>query len=868
MEKDNKVIYPMMIELNESVESDIYYISLPKEIKDKLIELEKVVSSKPVYNLPSITLKNILCSYLDGIVDMSVVTEYSEDSKWLVCFKDININRVVTCFKIWVDEFYIKGSIAGAKRKNGSDKKVLSLANELIDLIELDMFKQTIYENVKLFEAGLATCKEAFSLYPQKIIGSLIGSKININGKEAKLIYSDKNELVTDTDIFEQKKDYYSFVINLAVQTLPPYNKAYLNVDLSIRRWVSQNENPDDRIYIGNNKNCYIRVKDDRMQCIKTKYNYDNKKKEWDDIDIRCFKECQIDSKVLDFITVLKSPKTYNNGGIGDILIPYQEGINGIETNVHSGVSFIDRKITMDFVREHVLKFDGINSVVEAIGIAKPVQKTNNDFYEGKEDVTIDSKYVVEQLEKALDGEAVNIEIYAAGDSKIALQEYLKSYIGDSDKHKIKCYDYEEYIFEKLDKTSKSNKANVVGFELRVEEITKLLNKVNTPTISFIAIHDAKYFSKLSTANKVDVDPKNAIRAGFAETGRLTQFLTFEEFEKQQANVDSADEKYEAKKVRASELGAKINKQNKTDKINKSINGAILDGLRQLGVVFNYETNKKMIGKKIIGIHICNYKKTLYGNIKPFPIIITYDVDKSKVMAYCELVDRIDIPYWKVILGLSKLGAEKNPFDLNKSISSTTMYRRLERIIYNSDSSNIIILDANGTSRKFIEGIMNSKIQVSEKNEYNQTINLLINNDKYIDLSKAKNDIAIIRLRHNNEIPSYLVRQKNSDSYLNTSGLFKYKELYYSIDQKTAAEGKAYKMSESKALKSSRYSHRKMIEMYPIYVSGNEENHNINELNAIGIVHMLRGTSIQFTSQMTILPLPLHLAMKMEEYIK
>lgn len=84
---------------------------------------------------------------------------------------------------------------------------------------------------------------------------------------------------------------------------------------------------------------------------------------------------------------------------------------------------------------------------------------------------------------------------------------------------------------------------------------------------------------------------------------------------------------------------------------------------------------------------------------------------------------------------------------------------------------------------------------------------------------------------------------------------------------KSAGEKDAYDRSESKALTGKRYSHRKMVEIYPMYVSGDEKKHEENEKIAVGIVHLLRGTSIQFTSQMTVLPLPLHLASKMEEYI-
>lgn len=867
MEKDKKVIYPMMIALDELVKDKIYYIELPTEIKEKWIQLEKKSTNKPIYNLPTVTLKKMLNSYLEGIVDMNVVSENSDDSKWISCFKEVNIDILVNCFKIWIDEFYVKGTISKeTKRKNGLDEGVKKLAEELTSMVTSDAFNKIVCEEVILFENGLAKAKEAYQLYPLKIIDSLIGKTINIKGLEAKLIYSSKNEIVTDTKVFHVDDDYSSFMIKLTVQTLPPHNKAYLNVDVSIRRWICRNSNEKGTNYIGNDKNCYIRVKDDRMQSIKTQYSKEAKRNVWDEIDIRCFKECQMESKVLGFTEVLKVPHKYNNGKVGDILIPYQEGIKGIDTSVDNGVTFIDRKIIFDFIKEKILVNSSHKANIEAEYMRKPVQSVKNEFIVASdEDRNIDEESIdiekfLGQLDKALLGEAANIEIYADGDLKNALEQYLKIFVGGSSKNKVTICEYTD-IFDELQKTSNSRRDNIPGFEIRVDEITKALDKVNTPTIAFIAIHDANYFSKRKDDDKIDIDPKKAIRAGFAETGRLTQFITFEEFEKQENAIE--DKKNKAKMKNENKDNAKDEDKKKPSKkegVNMAVEGAVLDGFRQLGVVIDYSNNKKMKGKNIVGIHICNYKKTLYGTLKPFPIIITYDVENSSVKAYCELVDNVDIPYWKAILGLSKISLRKDIDVVSKGISSTTTYRRLDRIINNMKEDVVVIIDANGTTRKFVKGISNSEINNMDKNEFNQVVRLLVSDDKEIDLTGVEKEVAIVRLRHNDEVPSYLVEEKDENMFANRSGLFKYEHVYYSLDAKTLNEHNSYKKLESKALKENRYSHRNVVEMYPMYSSGDES-------IAVGIVHSLRDASIQFNAQMTVLPLPLHLGSKMEEYV-
>lgn len=53
----------------------------------------------------------------------------------------------------------------------------------------------------------------------------------------------------------------------------------------------------------------------------------------------------------------------------------------------------------------------------------------------------------------------------------------------------------------------------------------------------------------------------------------------------------------------------------------------------------------------------------------------------------------------------------KYQVEVSKSISSTTINRRLDRIIRKKDENTLIIVEANGAVRNFLKGISNSKIQ-------------------------------------------------------------------------------------------------------------------------------------------------------------
>lgn len=870
MQKDKKVIYPMMIELNNIIKDTLYYVSLPKLIKEKWIELERKSKSSynPMYNLPTVTLRKMLSTHLDGVIDMNPVSDSSEDRKWLVSFKNVNIKIIVNCFKIWIHEFYIKGVLTkDYKRKDGQDENVNRIANELIEMLTSETFGEVSNEEVVLFEGGKAIIKEGFQLYPLRIVNSLMGKSIFISGVETKLLYSSNNELVTDTHDFHNEDDYYSFVIHLSVQTLPPENKAYLNVDLSVRRWISRNEKKDGKIYLSNDKNCYIRVKGDRLQSIKTEYDKELKENCWKSIDFRCFREAQVDSNIPKFTEVLERPEKYNFSKIGDVLIPYEEGIEGIDTTVKSGVTFIDRQTAFEIIKKQLSDLDNISLDIEAVNVRKVVQKKNNNFYEDNDPFKVKSDYFLEQLDKALDGEKLTIEIYAESEMRDSLFRRLNDFFENGTKYEIKFCEVED-ICGRLAKTSDSKKENLPGFEIKKEEIIKKLKKVNTPTLAFVVIHDKEYFSRLD--RRINVDPKAAIRYGFAETGRLSQFITYEEFEKEEKRIKRSDEIFEKKKDTALKNNNKLKARSKSEKLNKTINGAVLDGFRQLGVVFDYKTNKHMKGKIIVGIHVFNYKKTYYGNLPLLPIILTYDVDNSKIMVYCDLIDKVDVPYWKGILGLSKLASAKNIKELIKGISNTTVYRRLDRIINKGSSDSIIVIDANGTTRQIVKGISNSAIEKAEKNEFKEVTRMLISDDRYIDFTECRNELGMVRLRHNDEVSSYFTMDKGMENknFIQQSGIYNYNGIYYSIDGRPSHENVVYDKHVSKANDKSSFSHRNMVEIYPIFVSGDEKSHDKNEKIAICILDLLRNASIQFTStQKTLLPLPLHLAAKMEEYI-
>ena len=81
-------------------------------------------------------------------------------------------------------------------------------------------------------------------------------------------------------------------------------------------------------------------------------------------------------------------------------------------------------------------------------------------------------------------------------------------------------------------------------------------------TMSIVIIHGPEYY-KLSGKVDSKVDPKNALRVGFANTGRLTQFVIIEKYLEK-----------EKERLKNIETGRAINKNgeiNKTNAVNTSV---------------------------------------------------------------------------------------------------------------------------------------------------------------------------------------------------------------------------------------------------------------------------------------------------------
>lgn len=868
-------IFPMTIKIEEKISEKIYFLSFPKAIKEKLLKLEEASNIKfnrMFHYLPTNSLKRMFVTHLKGVTDMRNLSNNTDDRKWLIGFEKIDTQRVVKILKVWIEAFYIDETELDKSRKNSDNVK--TLAWQIIEGISAKDFEtDNICEDIVLFEDGKSIDSTGYSILPLKIVNSLVGKEIEFLGKNVELLYSSNNEVVTNPITYKDKKnvDYYSYVMNFSVQTLPPYNEVYLNINFSIRRWISRNEF-HNIFFLEDAKSTYVKVSEHKLQRIDAKYSNISKKVTWKNADSKCFNACYSGDKLPEFEEVITYPEKYITGNIKDIYMPFEYGIKDIKGikithNAGSGMPFKDYKALFEVLKKQ-LSFLTKKNKVEAtkiIGSNNPTAFFDDYF------LLKDKENFLNALKGALCNEKLSIEIWyndGQEDVRDALIKKLENHLDETNVN-ISCFKLGN-LSDKLTLDDEKIKVNLKGFEIRVSEIEEKLKCANGPNLCFVVLDNEEEF--VNSKNKPDakLDPKKAIRVGFARMGRLTQFITPKGYRSTEEKNNKEINSYN-KRLQEYQEGKRDKKPRAVGRnyyVNTNIQHAILDGYRQLGLLCNVSKNKVLNNKKVTGVHICNYKNTIYGTyIQPFPIMITCDFKNNYVSAYCDFVDNVDIPYWKLILGLSR-ELSKAPVRNSKSVKSSTsvLTRRISRIV-KEEENNIIILVADGTNRKLIKGIANSEIAKVFDSEKRRVNELYINddNDGKIKLNDASN-LAIIRLRVNGEVPDYYPTdsEKNTNNYKNMSGIFEFNGVYYSLDSRTGGEKDTLDGDHSKTENDQRYSHRNIVELFPLFIAEGSYEKTVENLKA---VHDLRNASLQYSSEKTILPLPLHLAKKVEEYI-
>lgn len=868
--KDSK-IYPMLIPLQDQ-SAELYRVAFPGELKEKMLRLESESNAQFKrylgHRLPFDSLKKILSRYL-GIIHMSPVSESSDDKNWLIALAPVNSVLLGRAFRIWVESFYVaEQELASPRSKIGNWKQ---FAQEVMDSIDGDTFAcRNVPEEVVLVKDGVPVKDSCcFDALPLIVVNQLKGKALHLDNRELPLWASGVNELMTQPDLLpDDDENLYtsSLVLHFSVQTIPSVKNAFLNVEVSKRRWLSSEL--EKKLYLKTDKCAYLPIKE--HQFLEIWGGYRDKTVTWYTKDIRWYEALFPGTTLPDMKTVIDDPQNYVLGTSQPVYIPFDNQTDGIEHTQGTGIRTLVRKKVMMQVREML-------DVPTDEQIAQKVCDGNNsdpERYFTKERFALaDNHEFSDALKCALRGRKLSVEVWASrADNK------------SMDAAKAVCETFENHLktsgisVEMRDlglwctplEASKEKKDRNLGFFKRVREIEAKLHVSDHPVISVIVLRDKTFFkekARVAVEEKglsytPDVDPKDALRIGFAKAGRLTQFITPEQFEnglkaleRKIAIYPEQMERYHQKKAIWEANGCEGRKPQEPSAsfINNVVKHTVLDAYRQLGIVADLHNFKHLKNGFVVGITMMNFTKSIYGRqTQPFPVVTVLDGNNKCVSVYCDLIDDDLMPYDEFLLAFARFFSQQAAKPGAEAYSPHKLHSFLTRFF--EKHSALVMLENNALTRRCIKNVSNTSVDVGKQMGESFTFEL-VNRNEVLPLTIPASQLrGLIRIRTstNHEVPDYYSEESKKGLAAN-AGVFDFLGTFYSLDSRAAHEGETLKLDETLTETKQALSHRRLVELYPLFAGDGDMKACLKD------VHSLRTASIQFEQLRTQLPLPLNL---------
>lgn len=820
----NHKIYPLAYKLSPKQSCTLYYLGFPASWKTTLLNIarKKNPKFKDEYGLPTNALKKLVDSWMEGIIALAPLKMGSHDERWITsCYEysEKNIHALCSIIKTWVKATYVTPSKA--------DPIVKKLAKEFCDTMnweELAAVRST--DEVCLTLENGTVCEAAYQAIPLLAINRLLGKEITLSGQTLHLCYVAKNQLVSDPITDMRSHHQYSFVFDVSVQTTPPERKALLLCQMSIRRWIPDNYNKERTPFLTNAVNAHIKISEDKYCQVPIVYGYTARQPVWKEQDEECYNICGY-AQLPSAEAVVKNPAAYAK----KILLPYKNGMAGFATSkIGTGVSVVDKASLYRAVS--ALLGDMICEQPEAERVMLRGQKLKK--YNSPQDYE-DSEDFRNWVSRCTETDQITFELYGlwkdASQQRLLkqIETKIKQDFGDekdTSSLKVRC------VCKEVGSLADSMPDDKLQTQItRCGEIAVLLGDTDGVTACIFVLPGQENYGV--------GDPKSVLRNAFARTGRVVQFVT---------------------------PGEDAN-QNK-------IENAVYDLYRQLGVVTLLDPKHKqpdLVHTPCVGMHLCTQVQGISNKARFLPLYIAVDLTEGKTRVHCDAFSNRTVSYreaciemaqlfWKSDLEQRCVDASRTPAK-QKLIELKNRYDTLENGV-------LVFVQSDGNTRAVWGGISDKEIGgYAMIGEYCPSlINVGTPQSPYL-LSLADSGVRIIRIRSNQEVPDYFTELsvKATDDNLqhsSTSGIFKYEDVYWGIHMKPNDNRYTWSFRESKInypLHS--FAEKDMIELYPLQLQPGDD-----AASWIFYANALRDISIQY-NQSTVLPLPLHLAKALEEYL-
>ncbi len=824
----NNPIYPVAYTIKHNQVRRLYYLGFPKKWKDELLVIAQKNNSKfkSEYGLPTNTLKKMVDSWMDGIVSLRPLNAFSNDEQWLAACVPFTEKRITVLFgiiKAWVAGTYISGYKAPL---------VSDLARSFIsNALKEDIAALSSERDVVLSGNDGTVSEEAYQAIPLIAVNQLLGKNIEVNSTTLHLYYAAKNELISQPIEDAKSHHSYSYVFNFSVQTTPPDRHALLLCNMSIRRWVPGRFDKDKAVYSENAINVHVHVGEDKYCQVPIWYSRQDKGFVWKKQDKECY-------DLWGFEPLIETANLWEEieRGNGKYLLPYKNGMPSFTiTKIGTGVPVKDKAELYQQLLLH------LNEVVDSAEAATPkrARMSKLPYFESPQEYNTCEDFR-KWVAVCAETDRIKFEIYGLSqDPRQALlmdllEEKLVSDFGRNKEDSPLNVDIVRY--EAGDMQTKLTDDSRNGKIERCDDIVDELGYADGVVACLFVIPGADDY-------KTGGDPKQIIRNAFARTGRIVQFIVPEE-------------------------------ERKTSSTHK-IENAVYDLYRQLGVTNLLDVEKARnhpyAAVRCVGMHIFTQVHGVMNKGRFLPVYVEVDLLKGKTRVQCTAFDNYSVSYREACLEMAKLFWKNDLEELCvDAYRAPAKQKLIELRNKHTDPEDKVIFMANadGNSRYLWGGMSDKSIGDYEMlGEYiPEQIDVgAQKNPFYMQL--ANSGVRIARIRCNAEVPDYFTERKVKDNtdtieYSSASGVFKYGKTFWSIAPKPFDTRFGYSFSRSRIdYPQDGFLEKDMIEIYPLQLQQGDDC-----WGWVRYVNALRQLPIQY-SQTTVLPLPLHLAKNLSEYL-
>lgn len=829
----------MAMKPKTNISFKLFFLSFPKEWKELMVKLQLSIDPKfnTMYNLKTNVLYGYLNGWLDDVVQISPMKQDSDDSKWFVSLNEPDAEKICEIIQIWISGEYLQHY----KKTDETER----IANELMDMINPEYLRSGIsIEETVLFDPdGHALTDYAFNAFSLYAANALNGKTITVCGQEltfsscgSKMLMS---QPVSDS---KSKPNYYSIGLQLSLQTTPPERTCMLLIDCSVKRFISNIKEGKENIFLSEDIHAYVATGNSKYRRITLSHLA--KKEEGSDKYIHSWykpeQECyNIYNSVLlpSADDVLYHPEHYLKGSAKpQILLPYKNGMKFTDMYIGTGVSVKDKQEIFSQLSKLMKEFADMAELATPIKQSKAVHNTPSSNTSKAELQRIHC----ERLKQCTGMSDLRIEIYGhSSDSELSekLKTEFEAYLGGEEYRSVFPVDIVEKELGSLSDMMEDD--TFMSHIQRIEEVKKQVPLSDKIVGAIVILPDMRDEAG---------DPKDALRAGFAETNRITQFITPDETKKD-------------------------------DPSEHRVKGAVMDMLRQFGYTEFYEKrgmkNNPAFGADTVGMYILHQLKPLWAEksklakdtARFLPVYVTYNVRSGKVSVDSDLLEKRHLSYSEALIAFSKLSRDKD--FVQKCVDSSRSGFRTKLLglqsLYQNDPA-IILTQVNGITRQLWHGLTDKKIaEYQLKAEYIPE-KIEVGTKNYSDMrSFCDTGLRIMRIRENystHEVPDYYTEFNDKGDCISASGVYRYKDVFWGLESRPNTKEYTLSYKESKFTKPSlNFDECGLVEYYPIQLQVDDD---VEQWASYA--NYLREVMPEVNRSVR-LPAPLHFASKIEEYL-